>query len=77
MSAISHFVESFAKDHALNRVETTLNTETRQTENESRAYTAEVFVQQLDIAVNHFQNEQFVVVWFHTAAEIQACVPNT
>lgn len=65
------------EDHVLNRVETIFTTETRRTENEPHAYTAEVFVEQLDIAVNHFQNKQFVVVWFHTAAEVQACVTNT
>jgi len=41
------------------------------------AYTAKVFVEQLNITVNHFQDKQLVVACFHTAAEVQTRIPST
>ena len=47
------------------------------TNNMLSAYTAKVFVEQLNITVNHFQDKQLVVACFHTAAEVQTRIPST
>ena len=41
------------------------------------AYASKVFVQQFYITMYHFQNKQLIVIRFHTAAEVQACISST
>ena len=38
-------------------------------------HVAEIFVQKLNVSVNDFQRQQFVVFAFNAAAEIEARVP--
>lgn len=41
----------------------------------SSTYAAKVFIQQLDISVQHFQGQQLIILVIQTSAEIQAGVP--
>ena len=41
---------------------------------QSETYTAKVLIEQFDIAVNHFECEEFIIVRLHTTAKIQASI---
>ena len=41
----------------------------------SSTYVAEVFIQQLDVSVQHFEGQQLIILGLQTSTEIQAGIP--